>query len=138
MALLRGSLRKARKPGEHAEDDVLAQLSRELPGHWVTVGLIPPRRAREGEKKYSCKEIDAIVIADRLIYVVEIKSHQGLVRVRPAHPFQLNGLDIQDAGNQGTGFWDNHDRQCNQIKRILKIKLDIPSNCIVPRFIWAG
>lgn len=138
MALLLGSLRKAKKRGERAEDDVLAQLDRELPNHWVIVGLIPPKRAKDGEKRYSCKEIDAVIIADRLIYVVEIKSHEGKVRVRSGHPFQLNGVDIKDAGNQGAGFWDNHDKQCNHLKDILRIKLCAACNCIVPRFIWAG
>ena len=127
--------RAALTDGDKAEFKVWDYLNRELPEHWLILCGVPEKSGRDKDRKRQrVSQIDCIVIADRLLFVVGIKSHGGCLRVYRDQPWQKNGTIIGHKANAEEGFWANHDRQCYSLKKLLDLR-GIRSDQVIPKVI---
>jgi len=120
--------------GERAEWAVWKYLDDNCPSEWIILCSIPKREWQIGRQRIFITEIDCVIIALKLIFVVGIKSHGGNVRVYADRPWTVDGNVIDQTSNAHSGIWKNHEEHCFRLKKVLR-RFEIISRQVIPKVI---
>jgi uncharacterized protein YraI len=118
-------------------EKLLRRLDGLLPDHWIIAGNIPSKAVTDSGRRGRTRPLDAIIIADKTIFVLDVRSHSGLISVRDKSPFQADGADIDDKANLPDGFWASFQKEAYKLKVLLKERFDIDTIRVAPKMIWA-
>jgi hypothetical protein len=118
-------------------DKVLRRLNQLLPDDWLLVAAIPSKAVTDKGRRGRTRPLDAIVIAEKTIFVIDLRSYSGLIAVRDKAPFQADGKDIEHKDNKPDGFWANFQQEAYKVKVMMQERFGVDTIRVMPKIVWA-
>lgn len=115
-------------------DDLLRRLAALLPDSWIVAGTVASKPVSDTCCRGYTRPFDAIIIGDRLIFVLDIWSRAGLIANRQKIAFFAS---FDDKSLLPDGFWSSFRRETEKLKALLHDRFEVEPGRVVPDKIWS-
>jgi len=113
-------------------DDLLLRLAELLPGAWIVAGRVASKPVSDTCRRGHTRPFDAIIVGDRMIFVLDIWSSGGLIANRQKSTFfaRISGEPDFPEG------WQSFRAEIEKLKAALHDRFEVEPGRIVPDKIW--
>jgi hypothetical protein len=118
-------------------DKLLRRLAELLPDHWLVIANIPSRAVTDKKRRGRTRPLDAIVIGEKTMFVIEVRSYPGVISVRDKQPFQADGRDIEHKDNKPDGFWARFQKEAYKVKVMMQERFGVDTIQVMPKIVWS-
>jgi hypothetical protein len=118
---------------DNCADELLRRLAELLPDAWIVAGTVASKPVSDTCRRGYTRPFDAIIIGDRMIFVLDIWSPHGLIANRQKSAFfaRISGQTDFPEG------WQSFRSEIEKLKAALHDRFEVEPGRIVPEKIWS-